>query len=302
MVITDGDATPSTSDHTDFGPVAVASGTLSRTFTINNTGNGSLYLYGTPIVVKSGTNAVDFTITQPSSATLAELTGTISFTVEFNPSGAGLRTAELSISNNDSDENPYNFSIQGTDIDMPTVITASVSSFTTTSATLGGNIIDDGGGAVTERGIVYSTTDETPTIGEAGVNNVVIGSGTGSFSQLVGSLTTGTLYYVNAYAINSAGISYGVVVRFTTQSTPAMTWDNSSDIVYGALLSATQLNATASVPGTYTYTPTFGTKLNAGSAQSLTVDFTPTDATNYTTATKTVTIDVAKATPYNYME
>jgi hypothetical protein len=62
-------------------------------------------------------------------------------------------------------------------------------------------------------------------------------------------------------------------------------------------LSTTQLNATADVAGTFSYTPALGTKLDAGNAQNLKVDFTPADATNYNIATKTVTIDVAKATP-----
>ena len=51
---------------------------------------------------------------------------------------------------------------------------------------------------------------------------------------------------------------------------------------------ATQLDATASVPGTFTYTPAAGTVLNAGKGQTLSVTFTPTDTTDYTTATATV--------------
>ena len=49
--------------------------------------------------------------------------------------------------------------------------------------------------------------------------------------------------------------------------------------------------------GTFVYTPAAGTVLNAGAAQTLSVTFTPTDAANYTTATKTVSINVLKATP-----
>src|SRR5439155_14616783 len=62
-------------------------------------------------------------------------------------------------------------------------------------------------------------------------------------------------------------------------------------------LSTTQLNASASVAGAFAYTPAAGAVLDAGSAQTLSVSFTPTDATNYTTATKTVSITVLKATP-----
>src|SRR5512145_928935 len=81
------------------------------------------------------------------------------------------------------------------------------------------------------------------------------------------------------------------------KATPIITWSNPAGITYGTLLSATQLNATADVAGSMVYTPAIGTKLNAGTAQNLKADFTPTDAANYNTATKTVTIDVAKATP-----
>ena len=70
-----------------------------------------------------------------------------------------------------------------------------------------------------------------------------------------------------------------------------------ADITYGTALSATQLNATASVPGTLRLHAGAGTVLNAGAGQTLSVTFTPTDAANYTTATTTVTINVLKATP-----
>src|SRR5205807_4294513 len=57
-------------------------------------------------------------------------------------------------------------------------------------------------------------------------------------------------------------------------------------------LGATQLNATASLPGTFVYTPVAGTVLSAGAGQSLSVAFTPTDSTNYATATSTVLLRV----------
>ena len=81
------------------------------------------------------------------------------------------------------------------------------------------------------------------------------------------------------------------------KATPVITWANPADITYGTALSATQLNATASTPGTFVYTRLAGTVLNAGTGQTLSVTFTPTDAANFTTATKTVSINVLKATP-----
>src|SRR4029077_4152435 len=50
-------------------------------------------------------------------------------------------------------------------------------------------------------------------------------------------------------------------------------------------------------PGSFVYSPIAGTVLNAGVGQTLSVTFTPTDAANYTTATKTVSINVLKAAP-----
>jgi glucose/arabinose dehydrogenase/phage-related protein len=80
-------------------------------------------------------------------------------------------------------------------------------------------------------------------------------------------------------------------------ATPAISWPNPTNIVYGTALSATQLNATSSVEGTFAYTPASGTKLNAGSSQNLSVTFTPTDGANYNAVTKQVVINVSKATP-----
>src|SRR5213078_1522629 len=81
------------------------------------------------------------------------------------------------------------------------------------------------------------------------------------------------------------------------KATPTITWNNPADITYGTALSGTQLNATASVAGSFVYTPASGTVLNVGSNQTLHVDFTPADTTNYNTASKDVVINVVNATP-----
>ena len=62
-------------------------------------------------------------------------------------------------------------------------------------------------------------------------------------------------------------------VSFTlgiVRATPVITWNNPANITYGTALSATQLNATANVAGSFTYTPAAGTVLNAGNGQILT--------------------------------
>jgi hypothetical protein len=87
------------------------------------------------------------------------------------------------------------------------------------------------------------------------------------------------------------------------QATPVIAWTAPAAITYGTALSVTQLNASASfagvaVPGTFVYTPASGTVLKAGSNQSLSVTFTPTDTTDYATpAAATTTITVNQATP-----
>jgi hypothetical protein len=79
-------------------------------------------------------------------------------------------------------------------------------------------------------------------------------------------------------------------------TTPVVTWATPGSIIWGTALGGAQLKATASVPGTFVYTPPAGTVLSAGT-QPLTALFTPTDGTTYTTATATVNLVVTKVTP-----
>lgn len=97
-------------------------------------------------------------------------------------------------------------------IDPPTVTTSAVSSITETSAQGGGSVTDEGGAAVTAKGICWSTS-QNPTITD---NTSVDGTGSGGYTSAMTGLTCGTTYYVRAYATNSAGTSYGSEVTFTT--------------------------------------------------------------------------------------
>src|SRR6185437_1854485 len=84
--------------------------------------------------------------------------------------------------------------------------------------------------------------------------------------------------------------------RGPQKTTPTISWAAPAPITYGTPLSSSQLNATASVPGTFVYTPTAGTVLNAGT-QKLSAAFTPTDTTQYNTASASVSLTVNKAEP-----
>ena len=111
VTIYDGDTTPTTTDDTEFG--STGAGTpISHTFTIENTGNSALTI-GT--LTFSGANPLDFSISAAPATTVAA-SGSTTFTVDFNPIANGTRTAILSITNNDSNENPYNFTVQGTGV------------------------------------------------------------------------------------------------------------------------------------------------------------------------------------------
>jgi surface protein len=87
-----------------------------------------------------------------------------------------------------------------------------VTDITPTSATSGGMIYHNGGYAITARGVVWDT-NENPTL-EQNLGYTEDGDGIGSFTSSITGLTTGTVYYVRAYAINENGTEYGTQVQF----------------------------------------------------------------------------------------
>ena len=104
--ITSGDTTPSTTDDTDFGRLQT-SGTVTRTFTINN--SGAAALTGVAVTV-TGSSAFQLTATPASSVAAGDSSD---FTLSFTPSTNGVYTATVSIASNDSNANPYTFVVQG---------------------------------------------------------------------------------------------------------------------------------------------------------------------------------------------
>ena len=97
---------------------------------------------------------------------------------------------------------------------LPTVTTGNVTSISNNSANCGGNVLSDGGSAVTLRGVCWSTSP-SPTYFD---NATYDGSGTGSYTSNLYGLLPNTTYYVRAYAYNSAGVGYGTTATFTTVS------------------------------------------------------------------------------------
>jgi hypothetical protein len=124
------------------------------------------------------------------------------------------------------------------------------------------------------------------------------------FIDAIGPVTAGsesvTIYptATKTYTLNSTN-AYGrtastPITVTVTQGIPPITWSTPAAINYGTPLSATQLNATTTVAGTFTYSPAAGTVLSPG-LKTLSVTFIPMDTTDYTTNTATVTLIVYPA-------
>ncbi len=112
VTITDGSVVTTTTNNTDFGSIDSASGTILKTFTIQNTGGETLTLSGNPSI--STGNAADFSITtNPATLTLAAGAST-TFQVTFDPSADGVRTTLITVLSDDADEATYTFTISGT--------------------------------------------------------------------------------------------------------------------------------------------------------------------------------------------
>ena len=100
--------------------------------------------------------------------------------------------------------------------DLPSVITNSVSNISNDSAYVSGEVIDSGGGVISQRGFCYSTSDQ-PTLDNS-VEISDLGSGVGVFTNSINNLTAGTTYYVRAFAVNETGVSYGDQISFFTEN------------------------------------------------------------------------------------
>lgn len=158
---------------------------------------------------------------------------------------------------------------------LASITTIPINNITASSAYSGGNITDNGGATVTERGIVFSSVNTVPTLSDTKRTS---GSGSGSYSLQINGLSSGQQYYVRAYAITTAGVSYGNVVSFRTLSIPqnVLTTDviinssNFSATVYGSV--GSDGGAVISSRG-FVYSTTLANPV-LGSAQSFSVSGT----------------------------
>ena len=164
--------------------------------------------------------------------------------------------------------------------------------------------------------VLINVQRATPTITWANPANIIPGAPLGSAQLDATASVPGTFVYTPAAGfLLNPGPAQTLSVTFTPNDTadytsvtstatinvqqapPTITWANPADITYGTTLGTAQLDATANVPGTFTYTPPSGTVLEAGKDQTLTLIFKPADSTDYLTVTVTAAINVDKITP-----
>jgi hypothetical protein len=125
----------------------------------------------------------------------------------------------------------------------------------------------------------------------------------GTVENTAGTVTLSVAFTpANTSAHNSATASVFLVVAVPTKTTPTIAWATPAAVTVGTALSATLLDATASagvspLPGTFVYAPTLGTVESAAGSQTLSATFTPTDTTDYNSATATVAITVNAGAP-----
>ncbi len=237
---------------------------------------------GTTVII-TGTNlqgatAVDF---GDVAAMITQDTGTqITAT---SPSGTAGTRVDVTVTT------PGGISVTAPD-DLYTFITApSVSGLSVSQGPIGG------GTSVTITGTNLAGGN---VVVDFGINPATIASDTGT--QIVVTSPAGSAGAVDVTVTTAAGVSMkssADLFTYTALQTPSITWPTPADITYGTALSKTQLDATADVQGTFTYSPPQGTVLGAGADQTLSVSFAPNDATDYTDASATVTINVKQATP-----
>jgi len=229
--------------------------------------------------VLAGSSSSDCTVLNPASSAIAVLAPGASclLPISFEPVAAGSISGSLTVTDTALNAPPPGYAAQSIAL-----------SGAATSAT---PVITWG----TQAAIAYGTPlsavqlNATSTVAGAFAYTPALGTvlGAGPHILSVTFTPTDSTDYTTATS---------TVTLTVNPAAPAITWPAPAAIAYGAALTAAQLNATSTVPGTFAYTPALGTVLSAG-PHILSVTFTPTDTTDYAAATSTVTLTVSPAAP-----
>ena len=293
--IVDGDTTPSTTDGTDFGDV-VAGPTVTRTFTVTNTGTAWLYL-GTPTMSGGFSLGNDHLVTSLAPG------ASDTFSVDFSSTTGGTSTSTVTINNNDSNEQPFDFDVTATAL-APEIVITGKSSHEIASGSTNPNLIDGTFFGTLPLNTWASQVFTITNTGNAVLNLTslsVLGSGfialANSFPVSLGpnQFTSFTVGFLSSYGgpawgqvlvdNNDANESpYNFTVNAMVTANPEIT------------ITATDANASEAGPdtGTYTFSRT------GDSSAALTVNFnvtgTATSGTDYTMLGASVTFAANQST------
>ena len=272
--------TTGASDHTDFGNIELEDGTQTRVFTIENSGTDTIFLSGSPIVSTTG----DFSVTvQPSDTLLPGASS--SFVVIFDPTTLGVRNGSISIINNDSDENPYNFNVSGTGVDPEIVVFGNSTSIINNDATP--NTSDH---TIFESTAVTSSSNRVYTISNTGTSDLTVSGLTisGSDSDQYSILTTpsstissgGSSSFIIQFSPTTAG-EKNATLTFITNDTDEGTFNysirgtgNTPEIV--VLGNSTSINNNDATPNTSDHTIFESTAVTSSSNRIYTISNTGT--------------------------
>ncbi|SCY24597.1 hypothetical protein SAMN02927903_01012 [Flavobacterium caeni] len=274
--VVSGSTTPSFVNHTFFDYLNINTGQLDRTFTIINNGNVILNI-GAPTL--TGANAADFSVITAPPATLA-IGASTTFTIRFDPSAVGLRTAIVNIVNSDLNENPYTFAVSGYGLDyipcaFEPIQTLGVQDFETVPATPAWTYTATGStiGAGTAFG---ATGDGGVSSRFVGARSLQVVNGTGVVTMA--NINT-TAYSVVELSLRLASLSTTAVegsdvgdrVMVSVSTNGGTTWSNEIDVLGNTNAKWSFTSGTGIASGIYDGDNVV-TTFNAGASGFLTTD------------------------------
>ena len=268
-------------------------------FIYSYTGLGNVHL---PTVTVSGPPSINASQSASFEVTVSGILGSPSGTVTLTSGAYSSGTITLTIPGSNS-ESAY--------IVIPSNALAVGTDTITASFTSGSSTYSDATGSTT---MIVTSTLPVPTITWATPAAIVYGTalsatqldatasvpGTFIYSPAAGSILTAGQHTLEASFTPTDTTHYSdanaTVTLTVTKAAPVLTWATPAAVPAGTALSATQLDATASVPGTFTYTPILGTLMSTPGSFQLSTTFAPTDSTDYTIASDSVILSVTAVT------